>query len=342
MRALLLIAVLLLSPSLAASQQRPPVHVVWGTLQVTGEAPVFIAQEKGYFKEQGVEVDLQFPGDASTIVSLLSTGRVDVLSGSPSPGFWNVVGRGVPLKIVMPIGAISGGRTPGFSSGVWLVISKQAQSSGAIKTFADLRGKTIAVPGFGLSGDIVLDHALKLGGLTRKDVTLKSLSFAQIPVAISNGAVDAAIENDPFATVGAEQGLFVRWKNGAEIYPGQVTAAVAFGPSLLEKGRDVGVRLAIALTKAARDYNDAFGPKHVNTAEIVDILTKYTTDKDPSLYPKLTWNYLDPNCAVDVRALKADLDWYVQNGYVQNPPEPATVVDSTYCAGALKALGRYR
>ena len=296
-RSALLIAAcvgLAFAPKIAASQQQPLVHVTWGTLRVTGEAPVFIALEKGYFKEQGLDVDVQFPGDASTIVSLLSTGRVDVLSGSPSPGFWNVVGRGVPLKIVLPIGSISGGRTPGFTSGVWLVISKQAQASGAIKTFADLRGKTIAVPGFGLSGDIVLDHALRLGGLTRKDVTLKSLSFAQIPAAISNGAVDAAIENDPFATVGAEQGLFVRWKNGAEIYPGQVAAAVVYGPSLLEKGHDVGVRLAIAFTKAARDYNEAFGPKHRNTAEIVGILTKYTTDKDPSLYPKLAWNYLDP------------------------------------------------
>ncbi|HUK34815.1 MAG TPA: hypothetical protein VLV86_12920, partial [Vicinamibacterales bacterium] len=118
--------------------------------------------------------------------------------------------------------------------------------------------------------------------------------------------------------------------------------AVAYGPSLLEKGHDVGVRLAIALTKAARDYNDAFGPKHLNTAEIVTILTKYTTDKDPSLYPKLAWNYLDPNCGVDVRALKADLDWYVQNGYVQSPPDPSAVVDSSYCAAALKTLGRYR
>src|ERR1700733_13966445 len=89
--ALLLVAIALavLAPGVASSQQAPLIHVTLATLQVTGEAPVFIAAEKGYFRAQGLDVDVQFPGDSSTNVSLLSTGRVDVLAGSPSPGFWN-------------------------------------------------------------------------------------------------------------------------------------------------------------------------------------------------------------------------------------------------------------
>ena len=159
---------------------------------------------------------------------------------------------------------------------------------------------------------------------------------------MSNGAIDAAVENEPFATVGAQQGFFTRWKNGADVYPGQVTAVVAYGPSLLEKGPDVGTRFAIALTRAIRDYNDAFGPKHVNTAEIVAILTKYTTDKDPALYSQLTWNYINPNCQVDVGAVKTDLDWYVANGYVTDRPDADKTFDPSYCKAAMKALGPYR
>lgn len=339
--ALLLAALYLIAPQRALAQPVAPVHLTLATLQVSAEAPVFIAAEKGYYKEQGLDVDIEFPGDAATNVSLLSTGKVDVMAGSPSPALWNAVARGIPLKIVLPIGAINPSGSKDFTSGVWMVISKQAQSSGRIKTFADLRGKTIAVPGFGLSGDIVLEHALRLGGLSRKDVTVKSLSFAQIPVALSNGAVDAAIENEPFATQGERRGLFVRWKNGAEIYPGQVTAVVVYGPTLLQKGADVPARLAIALTKAARDYNDAFGPAHRDEARIIGILTKYTTEKDAGLYPELTWNYLDPNCRVDVAALTADLDWYVDNGYVTTRPNVNATVDRSFCAAALQRLGRY-
>jgi hypothetical protein len=103
----------------------------------------------------------------------------------------------------------------------------------------------------------------------------------------------------------------------------------------------VPVRLAIALTKAARDYNDAFGSKHLDTARIIGILAKYTTEKDPNLYPQLTWNYLDPNCRVDVAALTTDLDWYVDNGYVTRRPNVNATVDRSYCAAALKVLGRY-
>lgn len=342
-RLVLVIASLTLAavPQTSFPQQAAPVHITLATLQVTAEAPVFIAAERGYFKAEGLDVDVEFPGDAATNVSLLGTGHVDVMAGSPSPALWNAVARGVPLKIVLPIGAIN---TPGkkaFTSGVWMVISKQDQAAGKIKTFGDLRGKTLAVPGLGLSGNIVMEHALRLGGLTDRDVTIKSLSFADIPAALSNGAVDAAIENEPFATQGQERGLFVRWKNGTEIYPGQVAAVVVYGPTLLQKGPDVGIRLAIALTKAARDYNAAFGPQHRDEARIIGILTKYTTEKDPGIYPRLSWNYLDPNCRVDVAALTTDLDWYVQNGYVNRRPNVNATVDRSYCAAALKALGRY-
>lgn len=330
-------------PQTAASQQAAPIHLTLATLQVSAEAPVFIAMDKGYYKDEGLDVDIEFPGNATTNVTLLSTGKVDVIAGSPSPALWNAVARGVPLKIVLPIGTINGPHSTGaFTSGVWMIMSKQAAASGQLKTFSDLRGKTIAVPGFGLSGDIVLDHALKLGGLTRHDVNVVSLSFDQIVPALSNGAVDAAIENEPFVTQGVQKGYFVRWKNGIAIYPGQVAAVVAYGPSLLQKGGDVGTRLAIALTRAARDYNAAFGPKHVNMDQIVSILTKYTTEKDPALYPRLSWNYLDPNCSVDEHALQADLDWYAENGYVRKKPDVQATVDGSYCAAALKALGRYR
>jgi NitT/TauT family transport system substrate-binding protein len=245
------------------------------------------------------------------------------------------------MKIVLPIGAINSPRSKGFTSGVWMVISKQLEASGKLKTFADLRGKSIAVPGLGLSGDIVLDHALKLGHLTRHDVDVKSLSFSQIPVALSNGAVDAAILNDPFVTQGVQKGFLARWKNATEIYPGQVAAVVTYGPGLFQKGGAVGNRLAIALTRAARDYNDAFGPKHTNFDQVVAILTKWTTEKEPSLYSQVSWNYLDPNCQVNVDALRADLDWYADNGYVTKKPDANATVDRSYCDAALKALGRY-
>jgi NitT/TauT family transport system substrate-binding protein len=318
-----------------------PVHVTIATQNVAAEAPLFIAMDKGYYKQEGLDVEFEYPGNASTITVLVSTGRADVLAGSVSPALWNAVARGVPLKIVLPIGEVNSRRNTGFTSAISLVISKQDADAGKIKTYADLKGKTIGVPGFGLSNDIVVDHALKRAGLTRHDVDVKEISFPDMLVALSNGAIDVGAENEPFVTQGVQKGIAERWKNAAEINPGQVVAVVAYGPSLVEKGADVGNRLAIALTRAARDYNDAFGPKHLNTDQVIGILTKYTTLKDPALYRQISWNYLDPNCRVNVEALKSDLDWYAQNGYVPQKPDLNQTIDPSYCAAALKALGRY-
>lgn len=324
-----------------AAEPGSPVHLTIATQNVAAEAPLFIAMDRGYFKDQNLDVEFEYPGNASTIISLVSTGRADVIAGSVSPALWNIVARGVPLKIVLPVGEVNSRRNTGFTSAIALMISKQAADSGKIKNYSDLRGKTIGVPGFGLSNDIVVDHALKLGGLTRRDVDVKEIGFSDMLVALSNGAIDVGAENEPFVTQAVQKGIAARWKNAAEINPGQVTAVVAYGPSLIEKGPDVGIRLAIALTRAARDYNDAFGPKHLNTDAVIATLVKYTTLKDPALYRQISWNYLDPNCHVNVDALKADLDFYVQNGYVQQRPDMNQTVDGSYCAAALKALGRY-
>jgi NitT/TauT family transport system substrate-binding protein len=334
-------ALFIANASTAIAQTSALVHIKVATQQNTGDAPFFIALEKGYFKEEGLDVEFEFLGNGTTIVPLLGTGQVDVATGSASPALWNAVARGIPVKIVSGLGSVSPTPKTGFSSSIWLVISKQSAATGRIKDYRDLKGKTIAVAGLGLSNDILVDHALKKGGLTRKDVRVEALDLPDMVAALTNGAIDVAAEQEPLVTEGVAKGILARWKNAAELYPGQVSSVILYSPEFVRRDPDAGARLAIALTKAVRDYNDAFGPKHLGTDQIVAILTKHTNVKDPALYGQMTWNFLDPDCRVNEASLKADLDWYVQNGYVAKEPDLNRVVDNSYCDAALKALGRY-
>lgn len=340
----LLCLVLLLSISgrMVLAQTGELVHLKISTQLNTGDAPFFIALEKGYFKQQGLDVEFEVMGNGTAVVPLLGTGQLDVATGSASPALWNAIARGIPVKVIASLGTVSPNPRTGFSSVTWLVISKQSAMTGRIKNYSDLKGKVIAVSGLGLSNDILVDRALKMGGLTRRDAEVKQLTLTDMLPALANGAIDVGAEIEPLVTQGVSKGILVRWKNAAQIYPGQIASVLMVGPSFIQKGPDVDNRFIAAVTRAVRDYNDAFGPKHINTSEIVSILTKHTNVKDPALYTQMTYNYIDPNCRTNAAALKTDLEWYVQNSYVAKEPDLNQVIDNSYCDAALKILGRYQ
>jgi len=142
-------------------------------------------------------------------------------------------------------------------------------------------------------------------------------------------------------TQGVDKGLLVPWKNAADITPGRVAAVMMFGPRLVERGGDVGDRFMIAWTKGARDYNNAFGPKHLGEDRVIQILAAHTEVKDAGLYRRMSWHYVDPNCTTGADALQLDIDWDLKNGFIAKQPDLTTVIDDHYCKAALNALGPY-
>lgn len=318
-----------------------PMRLDVATQPLTAQAPLFIAQDKGYFAQQGLDVAFQFVGGGTINLQLLAMNQADIATGSPGPALWNAVARGIPVKIAAATSSLSSDPATGFTSALWLVLPKHAPDTGEIKTYADLKGKRIGVLGLGLGTEIVLDAALQMGGLTLRDIDIKDLRGPDVLTAFVNGAIDAATEIEPFVTQGASKDILVRWKNAAESTPGRVAAVMMFGPRLVQRGSDLGERFMTAWTKAARDYNDAFGPKHIGEDRIIQILAAHTEVKDCDLYPRMTWHYINPDCYVGAGALRQDIEWDVKNAYVAQPPDVNTVVDNRYCDADIRTLGRY-
>jgi ABC-type nitrate/sulfonate/bicarbonate transport system substrate-binding protein len=106
------------------------------------EAPMILARARGHFAAEGIELDLaDFAVTADTLPGL-GTGQLDVVTGGVNPAIFNVVARGVPLKIVADGGSI--GPDNDWSA---LLVRKDLVDSGRYRTPADLRGLRIAVPG---------------------------------------------------------------------------------------------------------------------------------------------------------------------------------------------------
>ena len=81
-----------------ASPARAADKVVVGTGGSASDAPFYLAQDKGFFKDEGLEVDLIVLDSGAKVIAPLGTGELDVGSGALSVGFWNALIRGVKFS----------------------------------------------------------------------------------------------------------------------------------------------------------------------------------------------------------------------------------------------------
>ncbi len=329
------------APSPAAAPPAP-VALKVATQRLASDAPLYIASERGYFAEQGLDVQLEDIVTGQGSIPPLSAGQLDVGVGGISAGLFNAMARGIDIKLVATKGSVGTDPQSPFAGTQALVLAADLAASGAVQDYRDLRGRPIALPERGASLEPMLDKAIQPVGLSVDDFDLKLMPYPDMLAALANRSVDAAMELEPFIAQGLGRGILVRWKTGADLYPGQQAAALVFGPTMQRIGRDAGNRFILAYTRGIRDYNEAFGPKRLRRDETVAILIRNTPLKDPALYDQIGWTYLNPDCYLNIEALAWDLDWYHAHGYVAQKPDLTQTVDHRYCDYAVQQLGRYQ
>src|SRR6185312_8804782 len=107
-----------------------------------------------------------------------------------------------------------------------------------------------------------------------------------------------------------------------------------YGDTLLRR-KDAATKFLVAYLHGVRDYNDAF-QKNKNKQDVIDILSKHTTVKDPAVWAKLALAYIDPNGMVDPKSFQNELDWYLQRGFLKEKIDQATLLDPSFAQAAVK------
>lgn len=80
--------------------EKKPVKVSLAMLRLTSSAPLFIAMDKGYFKEEGIEIDPQWFDAAQPIAVATASSKVDVGATGITAGLYNMAAKGQKLYIV--------------------------------------------------------------------------------------------------------------------------------------------------------------------------------------------------------------------------------------------------
>ena len=308
-----------------------------GISPVMSSAAMFIAKEKGYFREEGLNVVINpFKASGAKMVPFLATGQLFVGGGNINAGMYNAIAQDIPIKIVSDKGTVSPGH--GYLA---LIVRKDHIDSGRYKSFKDLKGMTMAVTAKGVSQEIVTELYLKSVGLTLKDIKLRKLGYSDMNIALANKSIDATVQIEPFVAAAVKNDFAVRVAGDDEVYPNQQSAAIFYSPIFMNKYPKQAQGFMNAYVRALRDYNDAF-EKGIHKEDIINILTKNTKIKDADIYRLVVPVGLSPDGLVNVQSLKNDAAWYLQRGYLKKATNMDDVVDLSYAKKAVKKLGAYR
>lgn len=334
----LLAGTFLLSLSLSPSSiAKDLVDVPIGIAPTMTSSAMFIAKEKGYFEEQGINAILNpFRLSGAQMIPFLATGQIYVGGGTINAGMYNAIQGDIPIKLVAEKGSLHPNK-----GHLALIVRKQHIDSGRYKTLKDLKGMTFATPAKGVSQQIIMERYLKLVGLTLSDVRLTHMGYPDMNIALTNGSIDATIQIEPFVASAVEKEIAVRISGADTVYPEQQAAAIMYSPMFIEKHPEVAKKFMVAYVKGLRDYNDAFF-KNKNREEIIQVLIKSTRVKNRKIYESVVAVGLDPNGRLMMPSIRDDARWYFEQGYIKKMPDVDTVVDHSYVNYAISQLGEYK
>jgi NitT/TauT family transport system substrate-binding protein len=157
-----------------------------GYIGLTCEAPIFTAIEKGFFKEEGLDVEL-VRCQWAQYKDVLALGGFDV-THHLIMYFLKPIEQGMDVKF-----------TGGIHRGCLRV---QAPVNSPIKTVKDLRGKRIGVPGMGTPPFIFANRVLGANGIDPgKDIQWRVFPAGELGLALDKGLVDAVGTSEPIGTL---------------------------------------------------------------------------------------------------------------------------------------------
>jgi NitT/TauT family transport system substrate-binding protein len=339
-RRTLLVAGLAGAIGIASSTSYAADKVKIGVLGTVSDVGIFIAQDKGYFKEEGLDAEIELFDSAAKMIAPLGAGQLDVGGGAGAVGLYNAIERGIAIKMV----ADKGRTAPGYGYQQFLV-RKDIVDSGKFKSFADLKGMKVAILGQGIGDESVLNEALKKGGRAFGDVERTYLNLPQQMAAFQNNAIDAAISVEPQASAIVKAGAAVRFATTAEIAPNFQAGVVLYGGPFIADRPSVAQRFMKAYVRGVRFYNDSLKDGKIagpNANEVIATLVKHSRIKNADVLREMVAVAINPDGEINVESLRRDWQFFVDQGWTKGPVAIEKVVDLTFVKAADKELGSYK
>jgi NitT/TauT family transport system substrate-binding protein len=250
---------LTLLPFSATAQTPPLIPLKIGIIPIESAAEAFYAVEMGFFKQQGLDVQLEMMQNGSAIAAAVAGGSLDI-------GFADTISiasahaRGLPFVYLAPA-LLNSYTAP--------TLAMMVSASGPIREPKDFNGKTVGVNGINNITMIPFEAWIDKNGGDSKTVKWIEVPIPAALDAVSSGKIDAASLGEPFNTFGTDKGMRAVYVGKDGIASRYVLAGFMTTTDWVAKNPAVAAKFITAIKETAQWAN-------ANHAASAPILSKYT------------------------------------------------------------------
>ena len=309
-----------------------------GALRLTSSAPLFIAVEKGYFADEGLDAELKFMKSAQPVAMALASGDIDVGATGLTAGLYNAAANGLKVSIVADKGRV----WPGYRL-VGLMVSNDAWEKG-VRTLSDLKGKRVGITQIGSTFHYMLGNILTKNGMNLQDVKATPLGGVKNMMdAVTANRIETAFMVQPFCTVMEKKklGHVMLWAGDEMRYQ----IAAIFLSEKMSKNDGLSLKFLRAYIRACRFYydnclaqKDGIPVKGPGFDQVIGYIAKYTSRK-PSLIA-LGLNYNDRDGRLFAGDIQRQIDWYHAHKMIEKKLDAQKIVNMALWQKALDSLDK--
>jgi ABC-type nitrate/sulfonate/bicarbonate transport system substrate-binding protein len=311
--------------STSVSAQEKPKIYLGASSKTLGYSPLWVAAKKGFFEQQGLDVQLVLLRGVPMTLQALASGSLHFGSGGPEP-YIEASERG-GLDFVITGGIING-------TAQFIIAAKN------YKSYEDLRGATLGTASLTGGTITVLREALKLKGLEYprdyKLLVIAGGSSANL-AALQSGQIAATTVAVPLNYAAEESGLNVIGRL-MDAVPYFQTNALVTKRSWAEKNRPQMIRFMKAMLQTYRWMFE-------NKEATIDFLSREMQLKPA--HARKGWEFYTqnrfwpPDGEVTMEGLKYNIRIYADQTGAKGPlPEPGKYVDQSYLREAMKEIDK--
>jgi NitT/TauT family transport system substrate-binding protein len=307
-------------------------HVKIGVVRSLGGAPIFVAKEKGFFADEGLDAEVILFDSAQPIAVAATSGDVDFGTTGLTAAFFTLASQGA-LKI---IGAGTW-EYPGFQS-IGFIVSKSAYESG-VHSFKDLGGRSVAITQLGTPLHYNLARVLEKYKVDLKTVRVLALqSNPNVASALSGGQADAAVQTaaNAYPLVQRGDANMLGWV-GDEL-PSGMSEGTFTSTKVANERPEAVKHFLTALRRAESAWDDAFSDAKGNRAdqagapELIAIAAK-VLGQPPEII-KLGIAYYDRQSRVSAADIRRVMEWYRSQNMLKSDIDIDALIDKRYALQA--------
>lgn len=315
----------------AAAQER----VTVGTVQLTSSGALFLADARGYFKAEGLDVQMTAYRTAQDVVEALAANATDFGLADFTAAAFNLGAKGAIKAIAAQA------REKQDYEGNDIIASNDAYAKG-LHALGDLGDKSVALTQLASSFHYQLGQIARAKHIDLASMTLKPMqSFDVVASAVAKGDVDAAILPAQYARelMTASQAKLIGWYS--EIDEQQLGALFASAKAI--KSRHAVVEKFVrAYRRGAADFataflrHDRYG-KHISDAKsqaAAAMIARYVYPGHPVSSTAATVEagvyFIDPQARLDPADIARQVDWYKSQGLVNQDVDARSFIDLSF------------